>query len=98
MTHALNGITPVKHLQLNIFLYSDKLYAMRGLETRHPVGGCALFIFSSAMLADARNRPRSETPPTIYFRGGTYFLSKPLIFNGEDSQLSLSAYPGGLRS
>src|SRR5581483_4113613 len=32
--------------------------------------------------------------PTIYLRGGTYFLPEPLVLTPQDSQLALSAYRG----
>lgn len=36
----------------------------------------------------------SRQPPTVSIRQGVYFLDRPLVLRPEDSNLSLSAYPG----
>ncbi|MGA2865713.1 MAG: right-handed parallel beta-helix repeat-containing protein [Verrucomicrobiota bacterium] len=35
-----------------------------------------------------------KPPPTVFVRGGPYFLGEPLILKPEDSGLALTAYPG----
>lgn len=43
----------------------------------------------------AKNKARSVNgPTTIYLSGGTYTLSKTLVLNGADSNLSIKALPG----
>ncbi len=46
-----------------------------------------------ATRAYRRNAGWSAATPTIWVRGGTYFLSEPLVLKPEDSGLTLSAFP-----
>ncbi len=45
-----------------------------------------------ATITKARNTARQAENATVYVRGGTYFLSEPLVFTPEDSGTTFSAY------
>ena len=46
------------------------------------------------VIRDHRRHLRGVLAPILYFRGGTYFLTSPIVLKPEDSPMRLTAYPG----
>lgn len=94
----LGGLSPLAHAAANLHPKADDLYVAISGDDR--AAGTRLAPFKTLARAQAAVRALQPIgkPITVWVRGGTYYLDRPLVFGPEDSgsakaPVTYSAYP-----
>src|SRR5688572_29453268 len=69
-------------------LFADLFVAPNGNDSSNGTLAAPFATIAKALEAARSIKP----PPTIFIRGGTYSLDKPLSFSAADSNLTIAAY------